>query len=76
MGKRKTEARNPSMTWDALRFAINGEEITHRGSVLTVVRKGRRGVMPWIMRSETGAEISARVEESGQVMVGATGRLI
>ena len=76
MGKVKNAKRNPGMTWDDLRFSKNGDVIVHRGDKLTVVRNGRRGVMPWVLKSEVGAEISARVEETGQVLVGATGRLI
>lgn len=76
MGKVKNAKRNPGMTWDDVRFARVGSVIGHRGDKLTVVRAGRRGVMPWILRSEAGAEISARVEDTGRVLVGATGRLI
>lgn len=76
MGKVKNAKRNPGMTWDDLRFAKSGDEIVHRGDLLTVVRSGRRGVMPWVLKNMSGAEISARVEDTGRVLAGATGRLI
>lgn len=76
MGKVKNARRNPGLSWDDVRFSSNGERIKHRGDYLTVVRQGRRGVMPWVLKNDLGAEITARVEENGMVTVACTGKLI